>query len=806
MTEFDDGVSHIFPRMWKERANFKPEDFAQLADKIVAELGPLAENIDGDKIIREASTNSWNGDAGTSVLVLEAAGLLSLDRTPDAYVVAHQTSLELAGASDYLLEGNPAFTAQTFWRFFEIAGGGEISLRNLGFRWPDTIARWVYHGQLPRERVLASCLEALNRDFGAYTSGWYSALFNKLEPTVDELVPLESAILRLLGSSVGATVTLAVTACKRLNAAGFLSIQPFVDSAAAAVGGTKSSALTVLGIAKDADASSLFTVALEHPHRDVQLTAAKWLVKHGYRSVVEEARSSMAPSVLTAVGLALESAEGVHEVSGERTWQPLVTWPDDEVVERLAVLLEDASDPVEVENGLRALATTEDFTALAPLAKAARRAVSRAEGYPNEGASLSALVGMIVLAASGIDHGSKVSRLVDLYPPLVYPRFDEVRERVLRRGAPHVLLATPIDSAGWVRPIDLASRLTTEVWPADLAAALLRLAPEGRAEALAALPPQLPREVRDVVVFAFGAKPGKIRTAQWWVAAAQSLDPWAEHKALISARLGRHGQGRPVAAKLIAEYEHNSAADRARYVGLPVGFWRVKFDAGDSRLKSLVQPADQPTVFEPQRKTGWEWGSVFGTLNADVAAFVGPTWPRSTEVAAYTGIRALISRSVHGETGHSAEATLSAIAASPGTVGELGRSAIVLGLSGKDVPLRRHAAEVFVDVVPRRTSVDEFAATLSSIIGLCTLTRLTDSLVDAAGLSASAASTVTDLLISALPAIPREMTGLASLLALLDDELLRAARATDDPALRDYLAGFAGSSKAAKSAKAMLAR
>jgi len=809
VTEFDDRVSRIFPGMWRERVNFDPQKFADLADTIVTELGPVVDSIDGDRVIREAAANQGNGDAGTSVLVLEAVGLIDLDHTPDAYVFAHQTSLQIAGASDFILDTNPKFAEETFWRFFEIASVGELSIRNVdrfSTKWDTRIVDWVATGRLPRDRVLAGCLDALNRDFGGHTSGWYSALFAQLKPSVEELAPLESNIRRLLGSSVGATSTLAVAACRRLDRAGLLDVEAFVAAAGGALHGTKASALTILAIAEDSDAEFLYTVALQHPHRDVQLAAAKWLIDKGLSAIVESSRAAIAPSVFVTVGLSPEPIELEPHEPVERVWPPLVVWPNDEIVERLAILLEDATEPIEVENGLRTLALTEDFDSLAPLAKAAQRAVRRAESYPNEGASISALIGVIVLAAAGIDHGPGTSRLIDLYPPLVYSRFNEVRERVLRRDAPHVLLATPIDSAGWVRPIDLAARITDDIWSADLTAALLRLSPDGRADARAALPGHLPREVAAVVAFALGGKAGKIRTPQWWVAAAQSLDPRADHKALISAKLGRRGQGRPVSARLIAEYTLNSAADRAKYRDLAVGLWKVRFDAGEKFFRAPKHPIDQPTVFQPQTKSWWELSTAFVTLNSDVAAFIGLTWPSSTEVVAYSGMRAIVSRSIYGEVGHAAEATLSAINASPGEIGELGRTAIVLSLSGKDVPLRRQAAEVFIDVVPARATVEEVAATLSSLIGLCTLTRLADSFADAAGLSSSAARTVTDLLIVTLPTIPRETTGLASLLSLLDDELLRSGRATDDTALRHYLGGFTGVSKATKSAKAMLGR
>lgn len=82
------------------------------------------------------------------------------------------------------------------------------------------------------------------------------------------------------------------------------------------------------------------------------------------------------------------------------------------------------------------------------------------------------------------------------------------------------------------------------------------------------------------------------------------------------------------------------------------------------------------------------------------------------------------------------------------------------------------------------------------------LPRLAGSFSDAAAL---APTIVLDLLTALLPRLDRATRGLGALLAILLDASLRHHRTATDAALRDWVTGFAGSSAAAKAAKAQIA-
>ena len=76
---------------------------------------------------------------------------------------------------------------------------------------------------------------------------------------------------------------------------------------------------------------------------------------------------------------------------------------------------------------------------------------------------------------------------------------------------------------------------------------------------------------------------------------------------------------------------------------------------------------------------------------------------------------------------------------------------------------------------------------------------------DLASISSQASAFVVDTLTATLPHTDRATNGVHAVLAVLEDELLRAGRPTP-PTLQPWLRGFAGSSKAARTAARLAAR
>ena len=96
---------------------------------------------------------------------------------------------DTTGIRTFMLTHDSYLRENVFWRFFEVEGGGEISLANIDKfssedgSWKDTVVGLVNDGVLDRDRILRSCLEALNRDFSSYRAGWFSRLYDALDPS-----------------------------------------------------------------------------------------------------------------------------------------------------------------------------------------------------------------------------------------------------------------------------------------------------------------------------------------------------------------------------------------------------------------------------------------------------------------------------------------------------------------------------------------------------------------------------------------------------------------------------------------------
>jgi hypothetical protein len=148
--------------------------------------------------------------------------------------------------------------------------------------------------------------------------------------------------------------------------------------------------------------------------------------------------------------------------------------------------------------------------------------------------------------------------------------------------------------------------------------------------------------------------------------------------------------------------------------------------------------------------------------------------------------------------------TLAAIAESPGVIGEIGRSCVAFGLSAKHRLVRAQAAELLATELGARLAAPELARTMAVLVDACKLTRWAEALADASLISPLARERVIELLTLLLVQLDPTRSGMSALLEVFEDELRRAGAAVEDGALREWLAQFSGSSKAAKAAKAIL--
>lgn len=668
----------------------------------------------------------------------------------------------------FLLRHDDELREQMFWRIFEVEGGGEISLANVDkfsadeASWKNTVLALVADGTLDRARVLRCCLDALNRDFSSYRAGWFSQAYALLKPTPAEASVDQDLLRLLLGSSITASVSLAVRQLAAVHRAGRLDAAEFVAACGPALTGAKGNAtaiLKVLGsLARDdrTDIDELLAAAalgLQNPHPDVQRTTIALLQAHGRAAVVSEQRDLLAPAVmreLVPAGDPVEMTEPAMAPPPLPEAVPVTPWADAEAVDRMAALLEECVDPVEFELALAWLARApEPAATLAPLVRRARKRVDSESKY----------IARLVIAAAEpasdflprttftsvitrVIDGAYVSRKGEPEPrpaeeetspvPLVVARLREVAEIVRGRAPRRTLLATPTDSHGWLSPeaYDERRRTADGIAPLryDELAAGLRLA-GGPGPAL----PEVRVDWRD-----------------------ESFD-----------------------------YEAGGRRHTVRV-------WRPKVAASPVERWSAEQPTAIPSG-EPCRHS---WPVMLREL--------GLSFPSSTLPLVAGGIE-LMNFAVQEPTPVGEEHVLTALAEHGGAWTSATAELVALGLAASRAEIRAQAAELLVAAVPTRISVADFAVGMANCAEAAVPNRWATSLTDAAAISSHGAGVVIDVLTLLLPSVDRGRRGLGKILTVLLDESIRAGRNAADPRLRDWLAGFAGSSETARTARRLLA-
>ncbi len=157
------------------------------------------------------------------------------------------------------------------------------------------------------------------------------------------------------------------------------------------------------------------------------------------------------------------------------------------------------------------------------------------------------------------------------------------------------------------------------------------------------------------------------------------------------------------------------------------------------------------------------------------------------------------------EVDHDAVLVLEALGRHPGRLGPLARTALAAGLTASKADQRARAVDATHALHAQgRLGADDLADGLRVIAGPATLTRWASTLRDLAAIDAIASHLVIDALAAALPGFEPSARGVHALLELLREEVLRAGRPTPAPVL-PWLERFTGSSRAAKTATALLA-
>lgn len=759
--------------------------------------------------LRQLATSWTQRPAFVPIRLAELFEGLAVEHGDD-YVLAMVAGLGGRHESEvraFMLRHDQVLREETFWRIFEVEGGGEISLANVDKfsreegNWHHTVVELVADGTLDRARVLRACLQALNRDFSAYRAGWFSRVYAALAPSAQEAAA-DQDLLRLgLVSPVTATVSLAMAQLAAVHKAGLLEADAFIEAAPAALGGGKASALAALrvlgalgataqqegGTARRAEAAArAIAQGTSHPHADVQRATLAALTQLGRKELVAQASGSLSPAVaaeLAPVAGATDAAGAAAPLAAPPSASfpvpaalPVQPFTDDDAVERWAALLESPRDAIEFELGLAWLAapvpagTPPLAERLASLRKRALKLAERDNShYP------ALMLAMVFDPAR------------EFLPQIFYQSttiFERDGERVVERGEP---VARPTEEESSVLPSFIARlREVASVLQGHAAPRPLLATPtdtHGRVDAAVLLE-------RLAATQQLGKADG--RTASWPADLQQALlrvPPEALGPVLAAAAV----EAPPVTGELRVEWR-SRGSETLKADGSPQWvWWDPRIHAEAREQPSSTDPALIPS--SPKEL----WRSHRGTTDL-VTHELALVHPPSTLRLTAVGIE-LLNHTISGEVEHRAAPLLEVLGAHPGAWTAETAQLVALGMSAGQAPLRAQAAELLVAAVPTRLAVAEAARGFADCAPACLLTRWAGSFTDAARI---APGLVVPLLEALLPRLDRATRGIGALLTVLLDESLRIGAGAAPPALREWLAGFTGASAAAKAAKALL--
>lgn len=160
--------------------------------------------------------------------------------TSDNYVLGMIESINYERKTDqYLVDSirvNIKNLKEDIWRIFEVEGGGEFSLaahdkysheKNC---WDNALRSLSEDSTLPRDRLLDSSLEALEKDFAQFRAGWYSRFFVSLEPSQEEIQSRVDKLILLMGSQIPPTVTFTLKNLQILEKKKLLEVDEFIEN------------------------------------------------------------------------------------------------------------------------------------------------------------------------------------------------------------------------------------------------------------------------------------------------------------------------------------------------------------------------------------------------------------------------------------------------------------------------------------------------------------------------------------------------------------------------------------------------
>jgi hypothetical protein len=690
---------------------------------------------------------------------------------------------------------DPGLIDHEVWRLFtDLAVGPDA----IGEKWANALVSLARQDKLDRSRLLDATLDAFLGDFSQRDLVWYGAFHDRLAPSLGQRAARSGKYLALLATAGKSGVTLGQRESLALAEAGVVGPDELLAASGPPLAFPQKAVATaqlkligkLMAAHPEARDQALVTAAqaFSHQREDVQAAALKLIARHGLpadaaaRSAIAALAAVLSPALLPearALGL-VPQAEPVMAAPSVpvATSAPVVprvvpVTESAELVQLLAMLIEDASDALAVE---RALAGAVRLAGL-PIAERARLAGPLLRrvgpGHPDpfgsgDVAGLARAWGVGQIPAE--PGGTWQSREFTLSSGILSARIREACQFIV--GGAGLLLAEPEFADGSISHGCLLDRLRQRaslpeagaLGRLDLEQALLRLAP-GAGDAFWAQWASLP------------AMPGLLLAGPARRAYEESFRP-------IEFTVAADG---PLMPSVVA-CRVTPLAETATSAGVTSWCW------------SLL--ADIPTTNRDQWNRNMIW-HVGGRID-EVAAGLPLLCPNNPELIA-AHLLGPLSRGLEG----SRSGALPALRglASPGReFGRIGHLAMVTGLASAEASTRIAAAEVWARVSSDGRLAPDLAA-LAVTDGVADyafkLTRLADGLRPLAADPATAVGVARACVVATVALLDSKPARLRPQgLHLLLELAARAGAVSVVPELPASITGLAAASARTKLAEA----
>jgi hypothetical protein len=684
----------------------------------------------------------------------------------------------------------------TLYRLFDVEGGPQSSFaasdkyRSEQNTWAVALAELAATGELDRARLLDASLQALARDYPAFRAGWFARFHDRLAPSTDERAARIPTYLRLLGSSIPATVAFATKIVEGLSKQGriepgqLLVALPTVLRARQKGTVVRAAALLRASLKRAPETApaivDLALDALAHPEVDAQralldlIDAARTAPDVETQRVDERlaaCRDLVAPSLRARLPAGSGVQPGAEDAAHATVATPArpqvaerrveLASSTEEALEMVAHALEHEGDAIAQEQAIDAIArhapAPDDWDGLSgPLRKRAAALLRRQFAFRQHFAQ-SVLAYLALAWTTGAKPFPPLpGDLASLELELYFRRVDSVADRVVE-DLSLPLLSTPTRPSGAVDLPQVMARLAA--WRAagrepdlhDAVLALTRLPPDERCTLRAAL--DVPHPALDLAAEAGGIDVvPRIGSRQW---------PAITHYHIEL-------EPRPPLPESCLEH-------RRALLHLPVSFWDRTMVRGE--------------VSEEAMLTRW----------------LATTTPHDPELHFSMGLRRLggelddpLATATHLERARDPSVTL----------GKLGHWLLLLALAARGARAVEVGLDVAIDGIEQgRVDAELLGEVLADLLpsGMIKAKRLATTLAQVAQASPRHAATVALVIARGLRGPPEKAPrDVASLLSLLHELLIASAARLEDAAAREWLERLPGGGKASTLRKALL--